>query len=86
MYCCKHCGKPVEIAIEGELICNACWTRSQQSSESIELDETIEFMTTHCANCERLRGGLQELDWGYCHTCQRENELDLADMRARGEI
>jgi hypothetical protein len=33
MYHCKQCGDPVERAIEGELICEDCWTLNQMSSE-----------------------------------------------------
>jgi len=62
VYYCKHCQKPIEQSIEGELVCEACWCGQT------ERDKKIAWYGSHCHECGReLRGG------GLCRKC----ELDL---------
>ncbi len=41
MYHCK-CGKPVERSIEGKIVCQDCWDRSQMSLEDIKASEELD--------------------------------------------
>lgn len=48
-YTCKHCGKPVEQAIEGELVCERCYDTDEMTPEEAE----IQWYMTHCSECGR---------------------------------
>lgn len=79
MYSCKHCGRPVERAIEGELVCEACWSREQQTEEERQADAEIaqweRWSRSHCEDCEKpLPGG------GVCPDCRAEREQVLAEL------
>jgi len=72
MYTCKHCKRPIEQAIEGELVCPACHSQEDMLSEQ----EEIAYLASHCPDCgASVRGG------GYCPDCQAENDQVLASLR-----
>ena len=63
MYTCKVCGDPIDHTIEGELICEKCWTQEPQEETDLwkEVDaylnskenaeHTTEHTTKHIADC-----------------------------------
>lgn len=67
-YVCKHCSTPVEQAIEGELICNRCWSRGQMSAEERKDNDEIEYALSHCneTGCEACLRTEGERQSGYC--------------------
>jgi hypothetical protein len=80
---CKECQKPVFQAIEGELICESCWSWGQMSTEERERNEEIDYMLTHCNenDCEALLCTKKERETLFCkkHYAQFDNE-DLGDL------
>lgn len=68
---CKECGRPVERAIEGELICEDCWTKGQMSEEELAFDEAVNWFRTHCAQCEKEFKPGKLID-GYCKKCYND--------------
>lgn len=44
---CKVCGKQLEHSIEGELICDACWMKSQMSQEELNCEKEIREYLNH---------------------------------------
>jgi hypothetical protein len=76
---CKHCGCSIERAIEGELICERDWARSQQLVEIIALEEDIAWFENHCADCEKaFSPALLERHQGFCPNCLAEMNASLA--------
>lgn len=74
---CKYCGKPVEQAIEGELICSRCWNRSQMSAEEQAESDEIEWMMTHCNDndCKVVLKFPDEKESLFCRKHQIEEDL-----------
>lgn len=68
-YGCKKCGKPLAQSIEGELICERCWTKQQMSPEEQQHNAEIEYWTTHCneEGCGALLRTKREKDTLFCH-------------------
>lgn len=73
MYRCKHCFRPIEVAIEGELICPACYSQEDALPEQKE----IAWLKSHCMDCDKPipHGG------GYCTTCQAKNEQAMITLK-----
>lgn len=75
VYHCQDCGRPVERAIEGELICADCRAAREISAGKVDPEGAImHWYLTHCHECERpLPGG------GICQQCQRELDALLLE-------
>lgn len=72
MYKCKRCGKPVEQAIEGELICSACWNNQQKSQKELAEDAQIEHFLNHCTDCGKKLITATEKHSNYCRSCWQQ--------------
>lgn len=72
---CK-CGKPVEKAIEGEIICENCWSWGQMSAEDRESVKIQIWFENHCAGCEKK---CKPNENGLCTNCQAEFEKELME-------
>jgi hypothetical protein len=76
-YDCYRCGKPVERAIEGELICSQCWSQGEMDDDARACDAAIEeyeqWGKTHCPRCEGMW-----LGGGLCPTCTEEDAQEDA--------
>jgi len=69
IYVCKHCGRPVERTIEGELVCADCYSQLELTEEQRRERAEMQYYLTHCQECDRpLPGG------GLCKAC--EHALD----------
>ena len=55
---CKECDSPIERLIEGERICEPCWTRGQMTEEELALEAEAE---TYMAEAERNAKFAQKL-------------------------
>ena len=73
---CKHCGKLLERSIEGEPVCESCWSRGQMSAEERADNDEIEYWMTHCneTGCEKLLRTAIEQDTLFCKDHQYEGE------------
>ena len=69
-YKCKACGKPVEQAIEGELICSGCYSQRQMTQEEYERELEIRYFATHCSECGRKIPASRS--FGVCKRCEEE--------------
>jgi hypothetical protein len=70
MYVCKECRASVELAIEGELICEDCWTMGQWSEEEWAMYRELLWFKTHCLVCEeQFSSTTIERYGGYCQPC-----------------
>ena len=80
-YHCKNCNKPVERAIEGELICQNCYNQSEMSPADIELNKQIEHAINHCPDCDCKYTTAADKEHGRCKKCQLEIEEDAINMQ-----
>src|SRR4029077_4623875 len=71
-FCKRGCGRRVEQAIEGELICQECWYYEQMSDEERKVNEDVQWMQTHCPVCEKKLDSLNRGPQGYCKPCWEE--------------
>ncbi len=73
MYTCKHCGKPVERTIEGELICEQCYASLTEDTPSKEDLEAMRYYYTHCSVCDKPGRFHHQI----CPQCRKDLEKEL---------